>query len=147
MENLLLFSLLLDSFELLDRQTVLIHETALQRDLALDIATKAVAQMKSAKLLMLADHIDTREDFDQDIPVNCVIGIGLKLVGRNVTGFRDKDKEAFSDYYGLTASETDALFWAQYGNLFPDESNHDTFNLYRIERGEVTRILRRLARR
>ena len=145
MENIYFF-LLLEALDITDRQSALIAVLEAQRDQALKIATEAVAQMRAARLTMLADHIVTREDFNQDIPIQCVVGIGLKLVGRTVTGSRSVDNAAFAEYYGLTADETSALFWGQYGDLFYDELNHDKYNLHRISREEAARILRRLAK-
>jgi len=142
MENFL-FYLLLDAVDLADRQSALIAVLEIQRDQSLDLAQRAVAQMKSARLNMLADHINTREDFNQDLPDKCVIGIGLALVGKN--SFCDDRETVFAEYYGLTVAQTDALFWGQYNDLLPNELNHERTKLHRVTREEVVRVLRRLA--
>jgi len=142
MENFL-FYLLLDAVDLADRQSALIAVLEIQRDTSLDLAKQAVTQMKSARLNMLADHISTREDFNQDLPDKCVIGIGLKLVGKDA--FYPERLSVFADYYGLTPEQVDALFWGQYNDLLSNELNHDKTKLHRVTNEEVVRVLRRLA--
>jgi hypothetical protein len=100
-------------------------------------------QNPNEKLLALADHIDSRYDFNQDLPKKCVIGIGLEFAG--IDGDYVDDVKAFAEHYGITKEQAEALFWGQYGDIFPNEWNHNSYQLYRVASSEATRILRRLA--
>lgn len=100
--------------------------------------------MNNQKLLALADHIEGREDFNQDLPDKCVIRMGLELVGAERHP-RSDDTDLFAEHYGLTEKRTDDLYWGQYNNLFTNELNHSVYELHRVSRFEAARILRRLA--
>lgn len=96
------------------------------------------------KLLTLANEIYNRHDFNQDIPNTCVIGIGLELIGLKASTF-SSDTSLFAANYAVTFPQANALYWAKYQDLFPDELNHNASELYRVTRQEASRVLRRLA--
>jgi hypothetical protein len=146
MDNFL-FLLLIDAVDLADRQSALIAVLEAQRDQALDVATRAVAQMKNAKLAILADHIRTRQDFHQDSLTKCIVAIGLELAGIPISPIRSQKLQAFASYYGVSYDVATDIYLGKFGNLFEDERTCGLFQLETVTREEASRILRRLAAR
>lgn len=98
--------------------------------------------MPNEKLLHLADVIESRQDFNQDQPSKCVVGIGLEVAGIETDVFSN-EIELFANHYGVTYEVADAIFWANYSEIFDDEN--DVLNIL-VDRFEAARILRRVAR-
>jgi hypothetical protein len=72
------------------------------------------AKKTSTKLRILADKVETYENFDQSENDYCVVGYGGFLHGRDQWS---NTSSAFSEDFGTSKDEAHALLLSQYGQL------------------------------
>lgn len=108
----------------------------------------------SEKLKFLARMLETKlaDQFDQNSIKNCVVGLGARLKSNGQLADYEVGSVMwiFPDKYGVTETETDALFCATYSGLDIDEpdllmvDDRDRTDYSKVTLPDVVRVLRKL---